>query len=453
MKIITPKLELSDEETFEKDIFGRSEFGQSLLNLACQSNDELVISLDGRWGEGKTTFVRMWKNLLKKNDIPCVYIDAFANDYIDDAFISVASSITSYIDKNAANKDERKKKEFKEKTKSVGVQILSWTAKVGIKAASLGAIKNSDINELKDIKNEISGSLSNVVGKFVEERLASHDKDVETLESFKTILSEMPSLLSKNGDKPLIIIIDELDRCKPTYAVELIEKVKHLFSVKNVVFVLVMHMKQLEESVKSVYGQNIDARTYLQKFINVEMTLPKSLGNTQVNDISKYNKRLFELHEIESLDGKDNLIDSIEVLAIHFNLSLRQLEKVYTNIAILYASSSETDRRLTPIIAFLSVIKVVDTSIYGMLLHKGLTYDELFAKTSLSEQGSNVGEKRKLAFIASWLRYCLISDEEFEALDQNDRVKGFGNYFSNNNIEAKNIIPLYIQKLSMFTVV
>jgi predicted KAP-like P-loop ATPase len=179
---------------------------------------------------------------------------------------------------------------------------LSWTAKVGIKAATLGAIKDSDIDELKDIQNDLAKGLSNVVGDYVGERMASHAKDIETLNSFKNLLSEIPSTLSPDGDKPLVIIIDELDRCKPTYAVELIEKVKHLFSVKNVVFVLVMHRKQLEEAVKCVYGGNIDAHTYLQKFINIETTLPKKTGERHISDIAQYNRRLFDLHQIETWD-------------------------------------------------------------------------------------------------------------------------------------------------------
>ena len=273
MNIVIPSIIVEDGESFEKDIFGRSEFGEALSNLVSQSNDELVISLDGRWGEGKSTFVKMWQGMLKNKGIPSIYIDAFANDYVDDAFIAVASSITAFIDANTLSPD--KSNEFKEKAKIVGVQLLSWTAKVGIKAATLGAIKDGDIEELKDIKNDLAKGLSNIVGDFVGERLASHSKDIELLESFKKLLSEIPSLLSADGDKPIVIIIDELDRCRPTYAVELVEKIKHLFSVKNVVFVLVMHRKQLEEAIKCVYGKNIDAHTYLQKFINIETTLPK----------------------------------------------------------------------------------------------------------------------------------------------------------------------------------
>lgn len=452
MNIVTPPIIVEENEAFEKDILGRSDFGQSLLNLVSRSSDELVISLDGKWGEGKTTFVKMWQGMLNQAEVPSIYIDAFSNDYIDDAFIAVASAITAYIEENSVKSDDEKSKEFKEKAKQVGVQLLSWTAKVGIKAATLGAIKDSDIEELKDIQSDVAKGLATIVGDFVAERLASHKKDVEQLQSFKSLLSEMPSLLSPEGDKPFVIIIDELDRCKPTYAVELIEKVKHLFSVKNVVFVLVMHRKQLEEAVKCVYGVNIDAHTYLQKFINIETTIPKKIGDRHDSDINQYNRRLFDLHKIETWGDARNLVDTLDVLAMHFNLSLRQLERVYTNLAVFYASSAENQLRLVPVISFLAVIKVVDPSVYEALLHQKITYEELCQKTGLSEHDQEDRNPRKLQFLAMWLKFSLITDEQFEQLDENDRIRGFGGSLWRYNVERKRLMPIFIQKLSMFTV-
>lgn len=452
MKIVTPPMIVKEDEAFDQDVLGRSEFGQSLLNLVSQSNDELVISLDGKWGEGKTTFVKMWQGMLTQSDVPNIYIDSFANDYIDDAFIAVASAITTYIEENSINPDEEKAKEFREKAKHVGVQLLSWTAKIGIKAATLGAIKDSDIEELKDIQSDLAKGLSSVVGDFVGERLASHKQDVELLRSFKELLSEIPGLLSTDGNKPFVIIIDELDRCKPTYAVELIEKVKHLFSVKNVVFVLVMHRKQLEEAVKCIYGENIDAHTYLQKFINIETIIPKKTGDRHDNDIDKYNRRLFESHQIVTWGDDRNLLDSLEVLAKHFNLSLRQLERVYTNLAVFYASSAENQIRLVPIIAFLAVIKVVDPSIYEELLYQKITYEDLCQRAGLSEGEQEERNMRKLQFLTMWLKFSLITEEQFEELDENDQLRSFGKSLWNYHMERESLIPIFIKKLSMFAV-
>jgi predicted KAP-like P-loop ATPase len=300
MRLVTPQLIVQENDAFVNDALDRKNYGEALLNLVVRSDDELVISLDGKWGEGKTTFVKMWQGLLLEANIPNIYIDAFSNDYVDDAFISVASAITNYADKNISKDHHEKLAELKEKTKKVGSHLLSWSARIGIKAATLGVIKDADIEELKDIKSEVSKSVSDVIGDFIEERISLHSKDIELVQSFKELLSTIPSKLDKDNDGPLVIIIDELDRCKPTFAVELIEKIKHLFSVENIVFILVMNKSQLEESIRSVYGQNIDAHTYLQKFVNLEAKLPKRTGERHSNDLGKYANRLLKLHEIET---------------------------------------------------------------------------------------------------------------------------------------------------------
>jgi predicted KAP-like P-loop ATPase len=275
MKLVTPPFLVEDSDGFGKDILQRQEFGDALFNLVTLSTDELVISLDGKWGEGKTTFVKMWQGLLKEKGFPSIYIDAFQNDYTEDAFISIASAITSYVDTNSANSQESLA--FKDKAKKVGVRLLSWTAKIGIKAATLGIIKESDIDALSEIGDEVAADTSETIADLVKERLNAHSKETELIQSFRESLSDLPANLTDNSSSRLVIVIDELDRCRPSFALEVLEKIKHLFSVKNVVFLLVMNKLQLEEAIRSVYGANIDAHTYLQKFINVETTIQRKL--------------------------------------------------------------------------------------------------------------------------------------------------------------------------------
>ncbi len=137
MKIVIPPLEIEEDEGFEKDALNRKSFGESLLNLLVRSSDELVISLDGQWGEGKSTFVKMWQGLLSENKIPNIYIDAFANDYIDDAFISVASAITAYAEKNIVKNKQDDLENLKETTKKVGGKLISWGTRLGVKAITI----------------------------------------------------------------------------------------------------------------------------------------------------------------------------------------------------------------------------------------------------------------------------------------------------------------------------
>ncbi|MEK6735936.1 MAG: P-loop NTPase fold protein [Pseudomonadota bacterium] len=450
MRLVIPPLVVEENDSFKNDALDRRTYGEALLNIVVRSNDELVISLDGKWGEGKTTFVKMWQGLLLENNVPNIYIDAFSNDYVDDAFISVVSAIMNYAETHITKDHEEKVTELKDKAKKVGSQLLSLSARIGIKVATLGVIKNTEIEDLMEIKEDMAKSVSDLIGSLVEERINSHSKDIEIIQSFRELLSSLPSKLQKDGNKPLVIIIDELDRCKPTFAVEIIEKIKHLFSVKNVVFILVMNKAQLEESIKSVYGQNIDAHTYLQKFINLETKIPKRTNERYTNDLSKYSKKLSQLHELQTWGDDRNIIECIEPLADHFNLSLRQLEKIYTNLAVFYGSSTKSQLRLVAIIAFLSVMKVIDPWLFDQLLLQKTCFSKVMERLNLSNLNEENGTDRKLYWLMSWIRYALLSEQEFEELPEEDKIKKYGQSLWQYNISREKLIPSFAQQLSMF---
>lgn len=67
-----------------------------------------------------------------------------------------------------------------------------------------------------------------------------------------------------------MFFIDELDRCRPTFAIELLERIKHLFDIQNIVFVLSIDKEQLEASTAAAYGSAINAPEYLRRFIDLE---------------------------------------------------------------------------------------------------------------------------------------------------------------------------------------
>jgi hypothetical protein len=141
-------------------------------------------------------------------------------------------------------------------------------------------------------------------------------------------------LLHKDG-KPLVFIIDELDRCRPSFALELLERVKHFFAVPNVHFVLGAHLKQLENSVRVTYGSEIDAQLYLQKFISLHVELDTPGNYPPANSaISKY---MSYLKEQMKIPDADDAIQSVTGYAVFANLSLRTAEKIMTTLAVMRA--------------------------------------------------------------------------------------------------------------------
>ena len=446
MKIVTPPLVIEGPDAFAEDLFNRKEYGQSLLNLVSQSSDELVISLDGKWGEGKSTFVKMWQCMLSKADVPSIYIDAYKNDYLDDVFMCIASAILSFIEDNIDGDSEEKSEEIKKKAKELAVKVVYWSAKLAVRIVTSGLVNGNDIDELTTISSEgESVYLENII----EDRLKNRSKDVALIEEFRALLSAIPSKLRGQNDAPLVVIIDELDRCRPSFAVEFIEKIKHFFSVKNVVFLLVMNKDQLEESVRFVYGSNIDARAYLQKFINVETKIPKRENGRVDGDLRKYARKLLQLHELETFDQDETLVRCLVPWAEYFELSLRQLERIFSNLALFYGSSNRNDCILVPLVAFLATTKVVSPNTFQKLMMQDISYSEVSDEFEFSFDNR---ESSELQHSANGARYGLLSQDEFSALESDDPIRKFWDTHCEYVFERENLIPLFAHKMNVFVV-
>ncbi|MCG7980482.1 MAG: hypothetical protein G8D81_14755 [gamma proteobacterium symbiont of Clathrolucina costata] len=147
-----------------------------------------------------------------------------------------------------------------------------------------------------------------------------------------------------------------------------------------------------------------------------------------------------------------NIVDCTEPLANHFNLSLRQLEKVFTNLSVFYGSSAENRLRLVPIIVFLAIVKVVDPSLFDELLHVRVTYSHVIEKLNLQHLNEKSERNRKLYWVMQWVRYGLLSEKEFNELPEDDEIKGFGQSLWQYNVSREMLIPIFSQQLSMFIV-
>ncbi len=388
MRLFLPPLQIGDEDGFtpEKDLFGRKVIGDGLTNLVISIDQPLVLALDAQWGSGKTTFLKMWAGELRKSGVGVVFFDAFESDYLDDAFTSIAGQIISLAREKKVDGDG-KLKNFTNKAFAAGKVLARSALKLGVKAGTAGIMTAEDLH---GVASDVSSEMSGLTDKYLGERLTRQKEQEEAIVEFRQALAELPALLGDSGDetgaiKPLVIIIDELDRCRPSFALEVLERIKHFFSVENVHFVLGVHLGQLENSVNFAYGSNVDSRTYLQKFISFTVNLVDHSSHESDSAIARYIRYIESQLQLPA-DMRDMIDKQVARIARNNNLSFRTIEKIYTNIAAALAFSPPNSFRPGVIVAGLCVLKVTHPNLYMRARDGRVTYDELAGPLSLEKK-------------------------------------------------------------------
>lgn len=327
------------EKAWDGDLWDRERLGVQLTNYVDRLQCGAVLALDARWGEGKTWFVRHWQKHLEDEKHNVIYLNAFANDYLEDPFLVIASEIAAKLDKTA---DKRLVYQFK-KASAVIQQGLLTLAPTLIASMISCAITGGIIPFIKidseHIKDKIDDAIDKVtdnigekVTEAIQNKIDNYEEEKKSLLAFKGTLSELADSL----DKPLVFVIDELDRCRPDFAIRLIERVKHFFDIPKIVFVLVMNKNQFIMGVKYSYGYDDESsKLYLEKFIDFEIPL---INSTNINS-----KNIVSFNIVKELMlqvGEDsNDIHLVFHLALENNISFRELKKKINIYALLKKDS------------------------------------------------------------------------------------------------------------------
>ena len=185
---------------------------------------------------------------------------------------------------------------------------------------------------------EVVGAVTEFTAEEVEAQIKSFNDKKKGINDFRALLEKFVD--NVDGEKPVVFIIDELDRCRPKYAVEVLEQIKHLFSVPGIVFALSIDKIQLGNAVRGFYGSDlIDADEYLRRFIDLEYKIQKP--NTQL-----FINHLYDYFDFDNfIDSPDrtsssdfdldkNRFKTISHLLFFKGFSLRQIEKAFSRISI-----------------------------------------------------------------------------------------------------------------------
>ena len=382
MNIFLPDLEVSPTEGFspQKDIFGRAQLGKGLTNLVSSADDPLVIGVDGQWGSGKTIFLKMWAGELRKAGFPVIYFDAFAHDYADDAFLALAGEILG-LAAELKEVDASAVSAFKKKAITVGKVLTRSALKIGVKVITAGILEADDFSSISESVSDVATEMTD---KYLGEAITSAREEKSKIEEFKVSLSELPKLLQPSlavgqEAKPLIFIVDELDRCKPTFSVNLLERLKHFFSVRNVHFVLGINRKELVHCVSALYGSTFDSDTYLQKFVRVHFPLVDiyAANNEQASD--RFIDFPEKSHDLASKDPQyaDQSFKELKRLNLHLNLSLRATSQVASYMALALNFVPPKFFKLAPLVVGLCILKVHSPNLFVNAKRGTLQYLQL----------------------------------------------------------------------------
>lgn len=326
----------SIETAFEDDLWERRLLGEHLTRYVDRLNVGAVLALDARWGEGKTWFARHWRKHLQYSDHQVIYLDAFANDYLEDPFLIISAEIANTLESNVdptllASFKETAAKAFQVLLPNLPQLILGLGLNF-IGAGFLSSTVQKAYENGEKLIDDLAESFSEQIKENIEKKIEDYETEKQSLNSFKDSLRD----LATNLEKPLVFIIDELDRCRPDFSIRLIERIKHFFDIPNIIFVLVMDKTQLTNVICHKYGyDNKVGEEYLDKFIDFTIALKTNESNKK----EKYEKIIIDmLKNLGVDDDKDhfkNLQNDILVHCMSLNISIRQLKKKLNSFSLL----------------------------------------------------------------------------------------------------------------------
>ncbi|MGL5614162.1 KAP family P-loop NTPase fold protein [Cetobacterium sp.] len=336
-----------------EDKLNRKPIIQNLTEVIEQLELErgIVVGIDAGWGKGKTTFINLWEEYLNENKNDNYSIIKFNTWDRDDSGNPLLSLIIEL--------EELLSGETKEEIYSFTKELLKGIIPNLIERATCGGIKADDLNILLNAHDTLKCDL------------------IEREKSRIELKKKLKDSISKLGKgKKIIFFIDELDRCRPLYAIELLETIKHLFNVKNCIFILAWDKVQLSESIKTVYGMGMDSSGYLRRFIDLDYQLPEPSKKDYINYL------------IEKEELKESYYPTFYEILPNFcdvyDLSLRDIDKLVFYLSIHLKRVEKIDRIKTTyeyvyslLKALLIIIKIKQVDIYLKIREKNYLEEDI----------------------------------------------------------------------------
>jgi len=402
---------------FQNDQLERDKIADNLTLLVQSTSQPFVISIQAPSGWGKSTFIKMWKAQLETQGHICFYFNAWENDFVDDPLIAFIGEINkTTLDKSRVGQLNAQIK----KLQNFGGKIARRALPLTIQIATQGLLGQESVKKASDILFTSGSEIANFASELAEEKIRQYESDKNGIQEFKTELTRfVKSLSTGNGKRmPVVFFIDELDRCRPEFTVLLLERIKQIFSVEGIVFVIGTDRTQLEQSVNSVHGSAIDKDGYLRRFIDFSVNLPEPT-------VEKYCKFLFDRFKLQEIFAKrrsgpeesESLMRSFISLAKSYHFSLRVIEQCFTEINLVLRTTPPNTRVFPFLLSLLVAIKTHKPASYDLLLG-ALSKADIHSLTDELKQELDINDriyKWTLSQFEAYLIYGYLETEESKA--------------------------------------
>src|SRR6266487_1448674 len=250
-----------------------NKYSKSLANIIKNSPPTFSVGVFGGWGTGKTTLMRMIEDELSKDDnILPVWFNAWR--YEREEHLAVIPFLR-IVRITLAKKNNKKGSGWNEVSTSLGHTFNAFLESTQF-TAGLGSAGSLNIN-LDEFRNSLKSKGSNWVGG---RNTQIHDHPTDYL---KTALKELGRRIP--GAR-IVVFIDDLDRCVPEKALEVLESIKAFFDIEGIVYVMGMNHSSIDALIKQKYGDESDIKglDYLEKIVQ----LPFQIPTWNDEDISKF---------------------------------------------------------------------------------------------------------------------------------------------------------------------
>ena len=258
--------------SLKSNLLDRNEDVFRFASMLTHVDGPMSIAIDGRWGSGKTFFVKQAQAVLEmhneniNSNKQCTKEDrdALLANCKEDMVRELKSNpqIPVYFD--AWENDDNR-----EPVLSIVYEIVKYLRN---ECELGGASKIKILNVVASIADLFTDKkISELIKLLKKNDLLEEEKRQKSVK--ETVTEFLETSLAERGNR-MVIFVDELDRCKPSFAIKLLERIKHYFECECVTFVFSVNIEELQHTVKQFYGSDFNAGLYLSRFFDIQISLP-----------------------------------------------------------------------------------------------------------------------------------------------------------------------------------